>query len=208
MGVSVRKENARLRRDEPLGKADEAMRRRRRHYMSQASSRVWEETMLRKYDTFDDYTILLVQFGYVACFSMVFPLAPLLSLGNTLVQIRMDAFKLCRTRQRPIAEKTSSIGVWEHVLQLMIVVAVVTNCALIGLTSAQLRLGLPMLSPTGRMLLVICTEHAILFVGYLLQSVFPRIPPAVRRALARDRVAQSRQREQRRKTRSPKTSLA
>jgi Calcium-activated chloride channel len=29
---------------------------------------------------------------------MAFPLAPLLALLNNLVQIRVDAFKLCRTR--------------------------------------------------------------------------------------------------------------
>ena len=33
--------------------------------------------------------------------------------------IRLDALKLCYTRQRPIAVKTSGIGVWEDVLQIM-----------------------------------------------------------------------------------------
>ena len=169
---------------------------------------------MKEYDTFDDYTILLVQFGYVACFSMVFPLVPLLSLMNAVVQIRMDAHKLC-TRQRPIAEKSGSIGVsnqtlvsllrftaslkpptinrqvWDNVLQLMIVCAVMTNCTMIGVTSLQLRVHFPGLTSMQRGLIMIVAEHLLLFVGYLMQVIFPRIPPSVQRALARDRLSQS-----------------
>ena len=189
MQNALKKETARL-RHMARDVRDQHIRKLQKRYLEQAGSRVWEEAALKKYGTYDDYTILLVQFGYVACFSMVFPLAPLLSLGNTLAQIRMDAFKLCYTRQRPIAEKSGSIGIWENVLQLMIVVAVITNCAMIGLTSVQLRRTLPMLSATGRVLLVVVAEHILLFVGYMVQSLFPRIPPSVQRALARDRVSQ------------------
>jgi anoctamin-8 len=189
MQNALKKETARIRHMARTVR-DQHIRKLQKKYLEQAGSRVWEEAALKKYATYDDYTILLVQFGYVACFSMVFPLAPLLSLGNTLVQIRMDAFKLCQTRQRPIAEKSGSIGIWENVLQLMIVVAVITNCAMIGLTSVQLRKTLPMLTPSGRVLVVVIAEHFLLFVGYMVQSLFPRIPPSVQRALARDRVSQ------------------
>jgi hypothetical protein len=189
MQNALKKETARI-RHMARGVRDQHIRKLQKKYLEQAGSRVWEEAALKKYATYDDYTILLVQFGYVACFSMVFPLAPLLSLGNTLVQIRMDAFKLCQTRQRPIAEKSGSIGIWENVLQLMIVVAVITNCAMIGLTSVQLRKTLPMLTPSARVLLVVTAEHFLLFIGYMVQSLFPRIPPSVQRALARDRVSQ------------------
>ena len=145
-----------------------------RRYLKQASSKVWDEVMMKGYDTFDDYTILLVQFGYVACFSMVFPLVPLLSLLNAVVQIRMDAYKLCRTRQRPIAEKSGSIGVWDNVLQLMVVCAVITNCSMIGFTSLQLRINFPGLSSMHRALFMIMVEHILLFIGYLMQVIYPR----------------------------------
>ena len=90
-----------------------------------------------------------------------------------------------------MAEKSGSIGIWDHVLQLMIVVAVITNCALIALTSTQLRAALPQFSTMQRVLLMILAEHIILFIGYFMQSMFPRIPPSVQRALARDRVSRS-----------------
>lgn len=49
-------------------------------------------------DVFDDYTMSLIQFGYVALFSAAFPLAPLLAMINNLVQTRVDAHKICKTR--------------------------------------------------------------------------------------------------------------
>ena len=98
---------------------------------------------------------------------------PLLSLLNAVVQIRMDAYKLCRTRQRPIAEKSGSIGVWDNVLQLMIVCAVITNCSMIGLTSLQLRINFPGLSSMHRALFMIMVEHILLFIGYLMQVIEP-----------------------------------
>jgi anoctamin-8 len=54
----------------------------------------------------------------VLFFSGVFPLAPLIALVNNLALIRLGALKLCYTRQRPVAQKASGIGVWEDVLQV------------------------------------------------------------------------------------------
>lgn len=62
---------------------------------------LWKEALLKEYnmdDAFDDYTMSLIQFAYVALFSAAFPLAPLLAMINNLVQTRVDAFKLCKTR--------------------------------------------------------------------------------------------------------------
>ncbi len=72
-------------------------------------------------------------------FSLVFPLSPLLALIYNLALIRLDAMKLCYARKRPIAVKTSGIGVWEDVIQIMSVIAILTNCAVLGITSKQLR---------------------------------------------------------------------
>lgn len=62
---------------------------------------LWEEALLKEYDmadVLDDYTMSLIQFGYVALFSAAFPLAPLLAMINNLVQTRVDAHKICKTR--------------------------------------------------------------------------------------------------------------
>jgi len=63
--------------------------------------------------TLDDYLELFLQFGYVFLFSAVFPSAAFWALLNNMIEIRTDAFKLCRTFRRPFAQPTASIGVWQ-----------------------------------------------------------------------------------------------
>jgi hypothetical protein len=63
---------------------------------------------------------MVVQVGFVLCFSEVFPLAPLVALLNNLCLLRLNALKICYTRQRPIAQKVGGIGVWEDVVQVSV----------------------------------------------------------------------------------------
>jgi Calcium-activated chloride channel len=51
--------------------------------------------------------------------------------------------QLVLTRRRPIARKISGIGVWDNVLEIMTVIAVVTNCALVGRTSSVIWTAVP-----------------------------------------------------------------
>lgn len=67
----------------------------------------------------------------------------------------------CR-RRRPIALKSGGIGVWDNVLEVMSVVAVITNCALIGVTSE--RWWPADVSRATRILVVVVAEHVILFL--------------------------------------------
>ncbi|CAM9391551.1 unnamed protein product [Discosporangium mesarthrocarpum] len=162
----------------------------RKKLLEEAGDSLWEEALLKEYnleDAFDDYTMSLIQFGYVTLFSAAFPLAPLLAMINNLIQTRVDAYKLCKTRRRPIAVKSSGIGVWDNVLELMTVVAVITNCALVGATSSQLWRLIPGASTTEKFLLIVALEHLILFIKYWVKTAVPRVPLKVQRALARDR---------------------
>lgn len=66
------------------------------------------------------------------------------------------------SRRRPIALKSGGIGVWDNVLQLMTLIAVITNCALIGVTST--RWWPDDVSPATQILVVVIAEHVILFL--------------------------------------------
>lgn len=63
--------------------------------------------------TYDDYLELFIQFGYVFLFSSVYPVAAFWALLNNLVEIRADAFKLCKVFQRPMSRKVKDIGAWQ-----------------------------------------------------------------------------------------------
>ena len=175
--------NRRSMRAEPLDKRP----LRKQVYLEQAKSDVWDELELKKHDGFDDYAWMAINFGYVSLFSMVLPSTAVVALVISCCQLRMDAYKLCCTRQRPIATKTGGIGVWEHVLLGISFLAMLTNCALFGFTSGQVERRFPELLPTQRVLLVVLVEHVLLGLGWFLLTAISPIPNSVLRAIARDR---------------------
>ncbi|RLN91184.1 hypothetical protein BBJ28_00004762 [Nothophytophthora sp. Chile5] len=155
--------------------------------LEQASDRAWEEAGLQQYDTFEDYTEMLVQFGYVSFFSLAFPLAPLLALLNNLLELRTDAFKLCHAKQRPLARKASGIGVWLHVLQLMSVLAVLTNCFHLAYSTSLLERAFPSVNPTQKAWIVFGVEHLLLLLKVWLACVIPAVSHDVASRLRRER---------------------
>lgn len=92
---------------------------KRMRFLEQAKSKCWEEALQISYDPFQDYSDMVIQIGLVTFFSTVFPLAPLIAFINNVLLIRVHAYKICYTRQRPVSHKISGIGVWEDVLQIM-----------------------------------------------------------------------------------------
>lgn len=82
----------------------------KRLLLEHAQVNIWEEMMLPEHDSFTEYLFAVTQFAYVTCFSVVLPITPLIVLFNHLLNMRLDAFKLCRGRRRPLALKTGGIG--------------------------------------------------------------------------------------------------
>lgn len=63
--------------------------------------------------TFDDYLEMFVQFGYVVLFSSVYPISALWAVLNNVLEVRADAFKLCKVYQRPMSKRVKDIGAWQ-----------------------------------------------------------------------------------------------
>ena len=51
--------------------------------------------------THDDFMALWLQFGHVFLFSSVYPLAGFFALLNNIIDLRMDAYKLCKLMRKP-----------------------------------------------------------------------------------------------------------
>nr|CAH7756325.1 unnamed protein product [Callosobruchus chinensis] len=66
-------------------------------------------------DPYDDYLELFIQFGYVFLFSSVYPVAAFWALLNNVLEIRADAFKLCKVFQRPMCRRVKDIGAWQGI---------------------------------------------------------------------------------------------
>ncbi|XP_030637739.1 anoctamin-10 [Chanos chanos] len=142
------------------------------------------ETDMNTYlGTFDDYLEQFLLFGYVSLFSCVYPLAALLVVLNNITEVYSDAFKMCHVFKRPFTEPASDIGVWQLAFETMSVIAVVTNCALIGL-SPQVKAYFPE-SDTQLILTVVAVEHILLAFKFILAFVIPDVPKHIQIRLAR-----------------------
>ncbi|KAG8288643.1 Anoctamin-8 [Homalodisca vitripennis] len=143
------------------------------------------ESSLFKYDgTFADHLEMFIQLGYVVLFSSAFPLAALCALINNLVEIRSDAFKLCFIFQRPFGQRVPNIGTWQNAMEAMGLIAVLVNCALIGLSGPVHRM-FPEMSTTQTILLIVALEHTMLILRLLVTCAIPDLPEWVATEMAK-----------------------
>lgn len=142
------------------------------------------ETEMNSYlGTFDDYLEQFLLFGYVSLFSCVYPLAAVLVVLNNITEVYSDAFKMCHVFKRPFSEPAANIGVWQLAFETMSIIAVMTNCALIGL-SPQVNAYFPE-SETQLILVVVAIEHVLLAFKFILAFVIPDVPKHIEVKLAK-----------------------
>ncbi|CAI5447737.1 unnamed protein product [Caenorhabditis angaria] len=127
----------------------------------------------------DDFLEMFIQFGYVLLFSPAFPLAAFCALVNNLIEIRVDAFKLCNTVQRPFGRRVKDIGAWQKAMEILGILGVLVNCVLIGQSGLVHRIW-PDLSWGGQILIIVVLEHVILASKMIIDILVPDVPHWVR----------------------------
>eukprot|EP00045_Choanoeca_perplexa_P014511 m.171086 g.171086 ORF g.171086 m.171086 type:complete len:1079 (-) comp16700_c1_seq1:61-3297(-) len=100
----------------------------------------WEDDFLKlspmpPLGMYNDYLELAVQFGFITMFVASFSLAPLLALINNILEIRVDGSKMESLFLRQPALRASSIGIWNEVIGIIAMIAVITNGLVIVVTS-------------------------------------------------------------------------
>ncbi|KAG0380408.1 hypothetical protein BGX24_008530 [Mortierella sp. AD032] len=141
--------------------------------------RVKKQVDLPEYDVNEDYAEMVLQFGYVSLFSVIWPLTGLCAFINNWVELRSDAAKISYNARRPIPSRTDTIGPWLDNLQHIAWFSSLTNASILYLfhgtidsanSSHTPRLGLGMLLFT-----LLISEHAYLalrmVVGLILDSI-------------------------------------
>lgn len=98
-------------------------------------ARVRKEAELDVYDVSADLREMIVQFGYLALFSVVWPLTSVSFLINNWVELRSDAVKICVEMQRPTPHRADSNGPWLDSLGFLTWVGSITSAALVYLFS-------------------------------------------------------------------------
>jgi hypothetical protein len=69
----------------------------------------------------------MVQYGFIAMFSIALPIAPCLAMINNLFELRTDAIKLLFELRRPIGELAYTLGIWENIFDALSKIAILTN---------------------------------------------------------------------------------
>ncbi|ERS98925.1 hypothetical protein HMPREF1624_04118 [Sporothrix schenckii ATCC 58251] len=95
--------------------------------------RVRDEATLAVYDVSIDYREMVVQFGYLSLFSVVWPLTACSFLVNNWVEARSDAMKIAVSSQRPIPWRGDSIGPWLTSLGFLSWLGSITSAAIVYL---------------------------------------------------------------------------
>jgi len=162
--------------------------------LEQAQSKIWEEIMLPDYNPFFDYILAIIHFAFVVCFSAVLPITPLLVLINQVINMRLNAYKICRSRRRPLAQKTGGIGVWAHVLHIVTVISILTNCSLMILTSSEFNFIKDLFGDVGLFAAIVCWEHIMLIIKYLMQSLISPYPASLSDALKKEEYEKTKKR--------------
>ncbi|KAF9435753.1 hypothetical protein BGZ76_005589 [Entomortierella beljakovae] len=139
--------------------------------------RVEKQAALPVYDVNEDYAEMVLQFGYVSLFSVIWPLTGLCAFVNNFVELRSDAAKISFNARRPIPARTDSIGPWIDNIQRVTWFSSLTNASILylfnGSDSHGPRLNLGML-----LLCMLVSEHVYLGLRGVLSLVMKNIPTA------------------------------
>lgn len=98
-------------------------------------ARVRSEAELPVYDVTDDLREMVIQFGYLALFSVVWPLTACSFVVNNWIELRSDAVKICVEMQRPTPLRADSIGPWLDSLGFLTWLGSLSSAALVYLFS-------------------------------------------------------------------------
>ena len=124
---------------------------------------------------FNDYSELVIQFGYATLFVSAFPLAPMFACAANFVEIRVDGWKLCQVCRRPWPQGAEDIGTWEDILTIVSIIATITNAVMVTLTSDMFVL----MSTTTRILVFIALEWALIGLKVGLMVSLDSVPSDV-----------------------------
>lgn len=142
-----------------------------------------EETFLEKHVkkenlgdfTLSEYTEKVIIFGFLMLFAASFPLAPLMALVTTALDIRIDAWRLLWIYKRPVAHMAQDIGTWYTILTFMNFCGVVSNAFLVAFTSTWGN----SFNSTEQVWIVVGFEHIALIIMFIFAYIVPDTPADV-----------------------------
>ena len=115
-----------------------------------------------------EFNEMAIQFGYVTMFAAAAPWAATLCLVNNAIERKADAMNMLYGRQRPSYVGASSIGAWSTVFEVLSFLAIVSNIAIVGVTSHSLG-EIYQLNRQQVLWMCLILEHSILVLKFYVQ---------------------------------------
>lgn len=128
--------------------------------------RARKQAVRPEYNVQDDIAEMVIQFGYLALFSPVWPLVPIGFFINNWFELRSDFLKIYVEYQRPAPTRSEGIGPWVASLECLTWLGSLTSAAIVHLFGTQKffgeRMGLSLWASLPITILV--SEH--IFMGF------------------------------------------
>jgi len=133
-------------------------------------NRVRQEAELSEYDVTSDLREIVLQFGFLTLFSIIWPVTSVSFVVNDWIELRTDAVKICLESQRPTPLRSDGIGSWHENLEFLAWVGSITTAAIAYMFSND------GLRPDGTpknldgftlMITIFLAEHAYLIVRFM-----------------------------------------
>lgn len=153
-------------------------------------ARVRQEAELDVYDVAVDLREMVLQFGYLSLFSVVWPLTGCSFLANNWLELRADAMKICVDMQRPTPSRAENIGPWLDSVMFLTWTGALTESALCYMFSND-GVG-PDGSPKGitawaLLLTIILSEHVFLGMRWAIRLAISKLDSAGRQKERREK---------------------
>ncbi|KAK7951967.1 Anoctamin-10 [Apiospora aurea] len=142
---------------------------------------VRQQASLEPYNVQDDISEMVIQFGYLALFSPVWPLVSVGFFINNLIELRSDFLKICLEHQRPHPIRMDGIGPWINSLDALTWMGSICTAAIVHMFGTQHHEGTTMLERWGGAswwslpITIFISEHTFLLLRWVVRSVLQKV---------------------------------
>ncbi|KAF4449044.1 hypothetical protein F53441_7694 [Fusarium austroafricanum] len=137
-------------------------------------ARARNEAILPKYNVQDDIAEIVLQFGYLALFSPVWPIIPIGFLVNNWIELRSDFAKISMEHQRPAPVRSDGIGPWIHSLDALTWIGSICTAAIVHLFSAE-KIGGALGNWATLPVTVFVSEHILIVLQTVIEYILSEI---------------------------------
>jgi len=164
---------------------------------SRAFDKLRQQAKRHPMEMYDDYEDMILEYGYVLVFTVLWPLVPLLAMINNMLEVRGDFFRMIHTSRRMAFSKASGIGVYQDHLDVTTDFAVVMTLGLVMVATHNMDVYFGFFRGTSyeavvfdfdpetniahtriwiRFLIAVVVEHLIFLMQRLISALTPGLP--------------------------------